>query len=269
MKAKYFRYSPPGFATGGNRDSFLWRSLLAGKNLVEDKYVWRVGDGCSIEIWRDKWLSKSPPCAAMAPRNVSPIPIKVCELIDNHSRTWRFDVIDQYFNEEDRVYNGNVHLALNPCPDKRIWSDSEQGIMSVKFAYWVVINNYAVGQYDDAFHQVWTVIWSVNLTPKVRVFCWKLLHGFLLVMTVLQRKCLMVTTSCCVCGESNESISHVFFMCPLSSAVWFFAGLVFNWNGEVENNLLHMFCAWLSYGTSIGKMEQILYLCWMLWFNRN
>lgn len=75
------------FATIGSRDSFIWRSLLAGKALAEDGYFSRVGNGVSIDILCDKWLNKMPPSAAISPTNISLIPLKICELIDNSSRS--------------------------------------------------------------------------------------------------------------------------------------------------------------------------------------
>ena len=40
-----------------NLGSFLRRSLLWGKELVEKESRWRVGNGWSIHIYKDHWIS--------------------------------------------------------------------------------------------------------------------------------------------------------------------------------------------------------------------
>lgn len=94
LKAKYSRLVTPNFETSGYRDSFICMSLFGGKALIDDGYLWRVRDGASNDIWRDKWLDKTPPSTAIAHTNISPILLRVCELIDQ-SRSWKFDDVVQ------------------------------------------------------------------------------------------------------------------------------------------------------------------------------
>lgn len=72
-------------------------------------------------------------------------------------------LLEEYLN-----YIVNIHLAQIPYPDKRIWSESEHGIMMVKSAYLMVIKNNITGFNNGVLNQLWSVIWSAKVAPKVQ-----------------------------------------------------------------------------------------------------
>ncbi|XP_059446670.1 uncharacterized protein LOC132178237 [Corylus avellana] len=67
MKAKYYPNSTVLDAPLGNRPSFAWRSIQGASDLVKDGLVWRVGNGKSIHIWKDKWLPRPPMYTVYSP----------------------------------------------------------------------------------------------------------------------------------------------------------------------------------------------------------
>ena len=40
----------------GRRPSYVWRSILAAKEVVVSRSRWVVGNGEQINIWKDRWL---------------------------------------------------------------------------------------------------------------------------------------------------------------------------------------------------------------------
>lgn len=44
----------------GNNPSYVWQSLLAARDIIHDGAQWRVGDGQSIKVSTDMWLSHKP-----------------------------------------------------------------------------------------------------------------------------------------------------------------------------------------------------------------
>ena len=44
--------------TGGS--SYTWQSIVAGIQTYKRGSIWRVGNGESIDIWKDPWIPSSP-----------------------------------------------------------------------------------------------------------------------------------------------------------------------------------------------------------------
>ena len=56
FKAKYFAGCSFLEAQVGRKPSYVWRSLMAGREMVEMGSRWCVGNGRSVKIWRDRWI---------------------------------------------------------------------------------------------------------------------------------------------------------------------------------------------------------------------
>lgn len=56
LKAKYFKNSDIMVAAMGYNPSFVWRSLMWGRELCIKGMCWRVGDGQNINIVNDSWI---------------------------------------------------------------------------------------------------------------------------------------------------------------------------------------------------------------------
>lgn len=135
LKAKNFKTLSPERAIGSRRDSYLWRGLLAGKVLVDEGYMWRVGNGKKIHIWQDRWLVDAPNLRPEVPYTSFAIPIKVANLIDSISREWIMDDDRTWFNADDIKRIEQIHLPRRPCDDCKVWLGSEDEILTVHSAY--------------------------------------------------------------------------------------------------------------------------------------
>jgi hypothetical protein len=82
LKAKYFPHNYFLVAEMGNRPSFVRRSLLSSKELLNEGLVWRIGDGSNIKIWQDKWLPTPITYSLQSPHRVIPAYSLVLVLID-------------------------------------------------------------------------------------------------------------------------------------------------------------------------------------------
>ena len=67
----------------GHNPSYVWRSLLAARKIIQEGSRWRVGNGVNIVVESVKWLSYKP----VFKRDVQPS-LQVAELIDKHSWQW-------------------------------------------------------------------------------------------------------------------------------------------------------------------------------------
>ena len=92
LQVRYFPRSTPIKALRGSNSSYMWKSLLAGKKVVDQGTIWRVGDGFSIDVWQDKWLKKPPTYIANPPINNSPTPLLVANLINSEQKGWNMEM---------------------------------------------------------------------------------------------------------------------------------------------------------------------------------
>ena len=56
--------------------SFTWRSTVAGKEVLRLGLVWKVESGCSINIWKARWIPSNPGFIVGEPRIHEPNLIK-------------------------------------------------------------------------------------------------------------------------------------------------------------------------------------------------
>ncbi|XVF36328.1 hypothetical protein REPUB_Repub19eG0048800 [Reevesia pubescens] len=56
LQARYFRFCSPMHVDRSANASYLWQSLLKGRDIINIGAHLRVGDGIQLDVWRDKWL---------------------------------------------------------------------------------------------------------------------------------------------------------------------------------------------------------------------
>ena len=82
LKAKYYPSSSILEANLGNRPSYLWRSFMIAKPVLNNGLQWRVGNGNNIYFWSDKWLLRPTTYKAISSRRILDQQARVSELID-------------------------------------------------------------------------------------------------------------------------------------------------------------------------------------------
>ncbi|KAE8818175.1 hypothetical protein D1007_04050 [Hordeum vulgare] len=56
-------------AKAGPGTSYAWRSLSHGTDLVRQGYIWKIGTGSKVNIWRDPWIMRAWSRKVITPRN--------------------------------------------------------------------------------------------------------------------------------------------------------------------------------------------------------
>ena len=59
IKAKYFAGCSFGEAQMGKSPSYAWKSIMAAKEVVVKGSKWIIGNGESVNIWKDRWILTS------------------------------------------------------------------------------------------------------------------------------------------------------------------------------------------------------------------
>lgn len=68
--------------------------------------------------------------------------------------------------------------------------------------------------------QSWSMIWKLNVPSKVRVFWRWVLHNSLPLKAELKRIHVIMESYYEMCGNPEEALYHVVFLCPVSKIFW-------------------------------------------------
>ena len=69
-------------------------------------------------------------------------------------------------------------------------------------------------------NEVWKKIWKHKVTPKLRVFWWRVLHEFLPTRQILHDRHVEPISTCEVRGAEEKTIRHVLCECTVAQAFW-------------------------------------------------
>ncbi|XP_057779425.1 uncharacterized protein LOC130998003 [Salvia miltiorrhiza] len=143
-RALYFREGDVMQAQVRSSASYVWRSLLWSRHLVERGKYWKVGDGKNIRIFQDSWLKSENPGRLITPEpsSLSPL-VWVAELI-NAQGSWDKNIIDGLFLLPDISRIFNTPIAEPERDDEVAWKFDPRRDYSVKSAYLL-----ALGFYDE------------------------------------------------------------------------------------------------------------------------
>ena len=134
LKAKYFPNGSLLQATLKNGASFTWQSIMKGLETFKLGYIWRIGTGEQVNIWRDPWIPNSADRRVITPRGQTVL-TTVNDLIDPTSGNWDEDLITSIFNPVDVRRILELPLNYNAFEDFIAWHPDCRGIFSVRSAY--------------------------------------------------------------------------------------------------------------------------------------
>lgn len=60
LKGRYFKNCDFMSAKIGWKPSYIWRSLLWGREILEDGIRWRINNGEKVQIYGDNWVPNKP-----------------------------------------------------------------------------------------------------------------------------------------------------------------------------------------------------------------
>lgn len=81
-KAKYFPKEMFLDAQVGRRPSYVWRSILAARDIIKKGSRWCIGNGQRIHIWKDSWIPSQSSSKAFSPWKPQYKEVMVADLID-------------------------------------------------------------------------------------------------------------------------------------------------------------------------------------------
>ncbi|KAL9450662.1 hypothetical protein AB3S75_012400 [Citrus x aurantiifolia] len=178
LKARYFKHSNFMEAKLGSKPSFVWRSILWGRQVLCKGSRWRIGDGEKVYIYKSNWIPKPETLKPSSPQSL-PLCAVVANLIRNQQ--WKEEVIAQHFMKDEAATILSIPLPKSPQPDQIIWHYDKHGIYSVKSGYQIALKlkftETASSSNNSKTH--WDVIWAKEIPEKIKVFMWRAAQNLL------------------------------------------------------------------------------------------
>ncbi|KAL8153341.1 hypothetical protein V2J09_011101 [Rumex salicifolius] len=210
MEAKYFPHSLFLDVSIGRTPSYTWRSLLFGREALSMGLLWSVGNGNSINIWKDKWIQRPNNFKAIRSgisRNVE----RVIDFIDWEHGRWDAEKINEVFVPCDTEIILNMKLIDPSHADELVWFHSKDGFFSIRLAYQMLLQKEIAEETEGASSSsndvelLWNKLWHLNVPRRVRSF--------------IRRGGVTPDDRCEFYGRSETDI-HVVMQCHVVAAFW-------------------------------------------------
>jgi hypothetical protein len=226
LKAKYYPHTDILKAGPKAGSSFTWQSIVAGIRTFNRGCIWRVGNGDSINIWQDPWIPNSPNRKIITPRGACLL-TKVSELIDPVSGGWDHDLIHQNLHPIDATRILQIPLHYDAFEDFISWHGTRSGLFSVRSAYHVEWRHQFNGVTCRSLisgtslnNPTWKILWKLDVPAKVKIYCWRIMHGVLPLKAILFGRHIGTSGVCPICNQEEENVLHMVFKCQGAVNIW-------------------------------------------------
>ncbi|KAI5320563.1 hypothetical protein L3X38_040271 [Prunus dulcis] len=190
----------------GARPSWIWSSLLEGRDSILCKTRKLVLSGEQTHKWRDNWLHGF--CVIRPTTPVAPsAPQLVCEIMDIAESTWRLDSIRGFIDWKTVRAIMATPIGGSNLSDKIIWPWTSNGTYSVKSGYHSLHSANRMF-YSGSSHfsvsvpdLVWKSLWKIRTLPKIRHFLWRTVANALPTKLNLFRRKIAPDPLCPLCEE--------------------------------------------------------------------
>jgi ribonuclease HI len=277
LKAVYF--PDTGFleANLGSSPSRIWRSILDGRDVLEQGLIRRIGTGEQTDIWTMNWLPRD---GLLKPFQTgkSNQPVRVSELIDQTTATWNKTLVLEHFLPMDSEVILNIPVAHSRQADFWAWHYEKKGVFSVRSAFRMLVltkdrvtaclENRQSRSSTRKDEKEWTTLWGTPVPSKIRVFLWRLARHSLPTSDVLHHRNMKDQSKCAICG-AQDSWQHSLLDCHMAKCVWALE------SEDIQDFLCNIrqpdARGWLA--TVMEKLEKddlvrVLVKLWAIWYAR-
>ncbi|XP_062176146.1 uncharacterized protein LOC133881223 [Alnus glutinosa] len=117
------------------RDIEAFNLALLARETLEGGLWWRVGNGESIKVWKDKWLPSSSTPQILSPVNGLDEEARVSSLIDPGSGGWNMPLLRSIFSPWEVELIGKVEMSCHSiwsCPSAvAVWQDANRKVQKL------------------------------------------------------------------------------------------------------------------------------------------
>ena len=195
-----------------------------GKEILDGGARWKIGDGESVLVRKDRWIPHSHRFSLIDPHFI-PENMRVAEL-KNLDGSWNEALVRAMFGLEDAEAILSIPGSLSGAADVIRWHYTKDGEYSVKSVYRVAMSRSPLSSAStySSSSSWWNALWKLPIPPKTKIFAWRVCKGWIPVGTMLERRKITNDNRCPLCRCGPETISHALWGCRWTRKVWEAAG---------------------------------------------
>ena len=272
LKGRYYPDTNIMNATQGRKASYVWKSILHGRDLVKKGLRCCIGDGSLINAWLDPWLPLHTPRPPLK-TEAAPEHLMVSELFNSNRTDWEVNKLRNWIVSGDIETIKSIKLCSTAKDDLIGWHYTKDGMYTVKSAYWLATHLPNIDGLPPPPGNVTLkqLLWKINTAPKLQHFCWKLLSGAIATGEMLRYRHINRDSTCKRCCAAEETTQHLFFDCEYAKATWRASGIPLtilvnetaSWDDKLRAILTH------NPATPLYLRHLSLWILWRLWKSRN
>ncbi|KAL5549525.1 hypothetical protein UlMin_004756 [Ulmus minor] len=213
----------------GFRKMADFNKALLSKDVLKLGACYLVGDGGSIDPWKDPWVPNIPSFKPRMITSPSASNVRVKDFIIQLG-LWDINKLNDHFVPEDVRKIIQIVLPSRPKPDKWIWTPESSGKFSAHSAY-LSANCRRFNSLMQIPRSCWLRIWGhKKLLPRHKLNWWLFLSDCFPTRAKLNSIFSIENTNCPICSSEPETINHLLFFCVFSRHWW----LASPWNIRSE-----------------------------------
>ncbi|XP_038977290.1 uncharacterized protein LOC120107861 [Phoenix dactylifera] len=261
MRAKYG--DPVPGARSGRRHSPIWREICARAGLVFPAIRWAIGDGRSIDVLEDRWVTEQPMSRLPITVDTSRLAgLRVSDLMEPEGDHWRMELIREAFGEQLAERILALPIFAQGGADRLVWMPTGRSQVRARDIH-TLLSREPARQIEGGW------IWRMRIYPRVALFIWKVAWGCLPTRSLLARRGVRITQFCDECTETEETMDHVLLQCPRARGIWSRSPTLLPHSVESTQGLIHWLRVAIRRPSTVEAGIQGAYLAHSIWLDRN
>ncbi|KAL5549576.1 hypothetical protein UlMin_004807, partial [Ulmus minor] len=228
--------------------SFIWRSILWGRELYKQGLRCKIGSGQNTYIYHDCWLPRDGVFKISSPRVLGEF-AKVSSLI-TASGSWDTSIIRESFHEDEAEAILSIPLPRRTTPDTLLWHYDKSGHYTVRSGYWLANKCRSVPSSSTiSLNAWWKRFWRLRVPAKIRVFIWKAFYNW-------------------IPSSANDTTLHALWGCKVLDSLKEMCDSFINFKIPPQCDLKEFLLS-ANDELSLENLEFLCILLWRIWFRRN
>ena len=144
-------------------------------------------------------------------------------LIDEQTRTWNADMVDEIFAPQEAKEIKKIPLARKATEDSLFWPLAQDGKFNYKLGYRFLKEAEDGPQIEaqpDYEHGLWKKIWALACPNKVKNLVWRAYRNSLPSKNNLLQRTIITDQTCDQCRCAVEDMTHAIWNCKNLDCVW-------------------------------------------------